>query len=593
MNLLRKLPIRGQMYLIAVMTMAVIIAILLFNYSRSAAFLTKNNEVYTIDIFNQMEQTILSNYDVIKWLSYNVAYNKSVQDYLLNDDPLSKLQMYPTLKNLFINLSTVKPGILDLVAIGKNGDSFSLQGSSPATIGEFMPKRADSYFSKIKTCQNIGIERNCFAVGTTIFSSDIHNSYTSEIGQIVLLIDASTLTGGYDLKSLQPETSVYLLDRSDTIFMSNDREQIGQPFRLPPGSEESGVVRINGELNHVQVKAIPEIGGKIVRLIPDDVFFQDIRKLRKQTLAALAVGILLLMVPFALILNNMILPLRKLYHYMRISKKDDLNKRVDLYGSAEAEVIGIRYNQMLSDVQHLTEQLVDSNERLLKTEIEKKRAEFDFLKSQVNPHFLYNTLDTIRGLASEREVPEIRDMTRALSRIFRYSIKGDDAVPLSEEIQIAGAYMSIQMVRFSGRFDFSVSVAESLLHVKVPKMILQPIVENAVYHGLEPRYEKGKLTISAQMDPCGRPDLLITVADDGVGMSEAQLASVRQQLQGERQAAKEDSGKLDGVGLLNVHNRLQFLFEQQYGIEIQSKERAGTAVTLRIPVYSEGAAGNV
>ncbi|WP_308636215.1 sensor histidine kinase [Paenibacillus silvisoli] len=595
MNLLRKLPIRGQMYLIAVLTMAVIIAILLFNYSRSAAFLTKNNEVYTNDIFGQIEQTILSNYDVIKWLTYNVAYNKSVQDYLLDEDPLSKLQRYPTLRNLFINLSTVKPGILDFIVIGHNGESFSLQGSTQTLFGNFMPERADSYFSNIQTCKTFGLERSCFAVGTNIFSSDIHNRYTSDIGQMVLIIDASTLTGGYDLKSLQPGTSVYLLDRGNTIFMSNDRDQIGQPFELPAGSEESGVVRLNGKLNHVQVKALPEIGGKIVRLIPDDVFFQDIRNLRKQTLIALAVGILLLMVPFVFILNNMILPLRKLYHYMRINKKDDLNKRVDLYGSAEAEVIGIRYNQMLSDVQHLTEQLVDSNDRLLKTEFEKKRAEYDFLKSQVNPHFLYNTLDTIRGLASEREVPEIRDMTRALSRIFRYSIKGEDAVPLSEEIQIARAYMNIQMIRFSGRFDFSAAVEESLMQVKVPKMILQPIVENAVYHGLEPRYERGTLTVSAALalDSSGRQDLLLTVADDGVGMSDEKLADIRQLLEGGRLAAQEHSEKDGGVGLLNVHNRLQFLFEGHYGIEIQSKERAGTVVTLRIPVQTEGAAGHV
>ncbi|SFT16511.1 sensor histidine kinase [Paenibacillus sp. BC26] len=591
MNVLRKLPIRGQMFLIATLTMGLIIAILLFNYSRSAAFLTKNNEVYTNDMFSQIEQTILSNYDVVKWLTYNVAYNKSIQDYLLDEDPLSKLQRYPTLKNLFINLSTVKPGILDFLIIGKNGETFSLQGSTLNQINVTMPKKADSYFSAIQTCKNIGIERYCFAVGTNIFSSDIHNRYTNEIGQIVLLIDATTLTGGYDIKSLQPGTSVYLLDRNNTIFMSNVRHKIGQPFSFPSNGLESGIVELDGELQHIQVKELPQIGGKFVRLIPDDVFFKDIRKLRKQTVIALTVGILLLLIPFFLILNNMILPLRKLYHYMRIHHKEDLNKRVDLQGSAEAEVIGIRYNQMLSDVQDLTGQLVDSNDRLLKSEIEKKRAEFDFLKSQVNPHFLYNTLDTIRGLASERGVPEIREMTGALSRIFRYSIKGQDTVSLSDEIRIAEAYMNIQMIRFSHRFAFKHEIPESLKGTIVPKMILQPLVENAVFHGLEPRYEQGTLTITAHYDLNSGHDLILTVSDDGIGMSEEKLAGLKTRLHARNRGT--DSGKEAGVGLLNVHHRLQFQYDQDYGLDIWSRENQGTVVTIRIPIQMEGRADHV
>ncbi|MBP3965540.1 sensor histidine kinase [Paenibacillus lignilyticus] len=591
MNVLRKLPIRGQMFLIATLTMGLIIAILLFNYSRSAAFLTKNNEVYTNDMFSQIEQTILSNYDVVKWLTYNVAYNKSIQDYLLDEDPLSKLQRYPTLKNLFINLSTVKPGILDFLIIGKNGETFSLQGSTLNQINVTMPKKADSYFSAIQTCKNIGIERYCFAVGTNIFSSDIHNRYTNEIGQIVLLIDATTLTGGYDIKSLQPGTSVYLLDRNNTIFMSNVRHKIGQPFSFPSNGLESGLVELDGELQHIQVKELPQIGGKFVRLIPDDVFFKDIRKLRKQTIIALTVGILLLLIPFFLILNNMILPLRKLYHYMRIHHKEDLNKRVDLQGSAEAEVIGIRYNQMLSDVQDLTGQLVDSNDRLLKSEIEKKRAEFDFLKSQVNPHFLYNTLDTIRGLASERGVPEIREMTGALSRIFRYSIKGQDTVSLSDEIRIAEAYMNIQMIRFSHRFAFKYEIPESLKGTIVPKMILQPLVENAVFHGLEPRYEQGTLTITAHYDLNSGHDLILTVSDDGIGMSKDKLAGLKSQLHARNRGT--DSGKEAGVGLLNVHHRLQFQYEHDYGLDIWSQENQGTVVTIRIPIQMEGRADHV
>lgn len=592
MNVFRKLPIRGQMYLIATLTMGVFVLILLFNYNRSVSVVTKNNEIYTNEIFSQMEQTILSNYDVVKWLTYNIAYNQSIQDYLLDEDMLSKITIYPTIKNLFINLSSVKPGVLDFVVTEKNGATFTLQGSDISNYGNFMPVKADSYFSKAQPCKSPGgITGYCFAVGTNIFSSNIKKKYTSEIGRIILVIDSSTLTGGYDLKSLQPGTSVYLLDRSDTIFMSNDRSMIGQPFDVPNLPKKSGVVRLNGKLTHIQVDELPQIGGKIVRVIPDKIFFKDIRHLRKQTLIALAIGILLLAVPFLLILNNMIFPLRKLSHKMRISDSGDLNKRIRLHGSTEAVDIGIRYNQMLSDIQDLTKMLVESNELLLKSEIEKKRAEFDFLKSQVNPHFLYNTLDSIRGIASERGVPEIREMTRALSRIFQYSIKGHDIVSLKDEIRIVEAYMSIQTIRFSHRFEFFYDISEQLMDLTVPKMILQPIVENAVFHGLEPRYEKGTLRISAHLDNSESQDLILTVQDDGVGMDEETLERCKSLLLTDER--DEDHNRSPSIGMANVHHRLQYLYGTQYGLDMMSKEKEGTVVTLRIPKMMEVGITNV
>lgn len=571
------------MYLIATLTTSVFVIILLFNYNRSASLLTQNNEAYTEDIFSQMEQTILSNYDVVKWLTYNIAYNNSIQSYLLDEDMLSKIQDYPTIKNLFLNLSTVKPGIIDFVVVGKNGDTFSLLGSDISEYGNFMPPNAESYFSKAQPCRSRGgLAGYCFAVGTNIFSSNLKKQYTNEIGRIVMIIDSSTLTGGYDLKSLQPGTSVYLLDRSGVIFMSNDRKMIGQRFDVPDLPDKSGVVRLNGKLTHVQADEIPEIGGKIVRLIPDEIFFADIRNLRRQTLTALAIGIMLLTVPFFLILNNMIVPLRMLFNKLKINDTGDLNKRIDLHGSAEAVVIGNRYNQMLSDVQDLTKQLVSSNEQLLKSEIEKKGAEFNYLKSQVNPHFLYNTLESIRGIASERGVPEIRDMTLALSRIFRYSIKGHDFVTLESEIRTIEAYMKIQTIRFSGRFEFVCEIPEPLMELMVPKMILQPIVENAVVHGLEPRYKKGTLRISAFEDESRNGDLIVVVQDDGVGMNEETLERCKALLRTNK--GNEIRKMSTGIGISNVYDRLQYLYGALYGLDVESTENEGTRVRLRIPI---------
>lgn len=585
MNVFRKLPVRRQMYLIAALTLIIFVMVLWFSYNRSASLLTDNNEAYTNDIFSQMEQTIMSNYDVIKWLTYNIAYNKSVQDYLLNEDMLQKIDDYPTIKNLLLNLTTVKPGILDFIIMEKNGQTFSLQKSDIADYGNFMPAKADSYFSEMRPCVSSGgMERFCFAVGTNIFSSNINKQYSSEVGRIIILVDSSTLTGGYDLKSLQPGTSVYLLDRANTIFMSNDRTMIGQKLAIPELANKSGIVRLDGELTHIQMDELPMIGGKIVRMIPDAIFFKDIRKLRKETLLVFAMGVALLAVPFLLIVSNMIGPLRKLYREMKISGSEDFHKSIELYGSVEAVGIGNRYNQLLSGIDDLTRQLMASHERLLKSEIERRRSELNFLKSQINPHFLYNTLDSIRGIALERGVPEINEMTRALSRIFQYSIKGRDIVPLKDELQIMEAYMKIQMIRFSNRFAYTCDISEEMLVCSIPKMVLQPIVENAVYHGLEPRYQKGMLRLSAYADPERKQDVIITVQDDGVGMDEETLARCQALLRRDgREETDDRSEQSRNIGMANAHYRLQYLYGREYGLQIASKEQEGTVVTLRLP----------
>jgi two-component system sensor histidine kinase YesM len=585
-------PIRTQMFFIAFLTIAAIIGLQLFNYNQTAKLVTKKNEANTADIFLQIEQTIGSNYDVIKSLAYNVGYNKTVQDLLLappQDLPNKKMDTYRQISNLLFNLSTLSSGILDLVIIGENGAKMSLNSGvrDVESFGSSVSEYKQPVFSGLKECFAGGpSKKNCLVAGTTVYSNVPYDHYTEKIGSIYILINPKMLIGGSQLETNQAGTAILLLDRNSDVFLSTESALLDQPFDIRRiRREKTGLTRIDGMLTHFQVADLPQIGGRIVRLIPDNVFYHDVRLLRRWSIMAIAAGLVLLSIPFFLMLNNVISPLRALYHFMRIKKPDDLNKAIQLRGSTEAEAIARQFNQMMQQIKGLTHELVESKGKLLTSQIEVKRAEYAFLKSQVNPHFLYNTLDAIRGIAIERKVPEINEVTRSLSRIFRYSVKGSDYVTLQEELAIVSAYMQIQSFRFANRFELQIDIDDQLLSCRVPKMIIQPIIENAVYHGLEPRSSKGRLTLSVREDG---QDLFILISDNGVGMKETKLRSLEHRLNNGR--IDDNEGGEAGIGILNVHNRLELIYGQGYGIHLRSVERAGTDVQLKLPMQFGGEA---
>ena len=465
MNLLRKLPIRGQMYMIAALTMGVFVMILLFNYNRSASFIAKNNEVYTNDIFNQMEQTILSNYDVVKWLTYNIAYNQSIQDYLLDQDILSKYQRYPTIKNLFLNLSTVSRGISDFVVIGKNGDSFSLQGSTAERIRGLHAEE-----SGLLLLEGAGMQEPCRHLELLLRRRHEYFLQRSQAGVYERNRPHHSPYRRFDAnRRLSPQIAAarnehLLIGPDDTIFMSNDRKKIGQPFQLPAMTENSGVVRLNGVLTHIQVDELPQVGGRIVRVIPDDVFFKDIPcKLRRETLLALAAGILLLAVPFLLILNNMILPMRKLFQYLRISDSGEYQQADRSEGFRGS---GRHRQPIQSDA--VRPAAFDEAARALERTIvqdgnreEAGRIPF-FEKPGQSAFSVQPARFDPRHRLGTRRSGNSRDDLVALADLPVHSVKGHDIVPLKDELRIVEAFMNIQMIRFSHRFRFLARIPEAL-----------------------------------------------------------------------------------------------------------------------------------
>ena len=200
------------------------------------------------------------------------------------------------------------------------------------------------------------------------------------------------------------------------------------------------------------------------------------------------------------------------------------------------------------------------------------RAELELLQAQINPHFLYNTLDSIAILAESQREEDVIDMVNSLSTFFRNSLnRGEDIISLRSELIQARSYLEIQQIRYSDILSWEISVPEELQDCNVPKLILQPLIENALYHGIKNRRGRGLLTITGEESG---EDLFLYVKDNGAGMTAEQLAMLQ-------------SGNFEehhsGLGLKNVHQRIRLYCGSPYGLSFDSVPGEGTTVTVRLP----------
>jgi two-component system sensor histidine kinase YesM len=209
-----------------------------------------------------------------------------------------------------------------------------------------------------------------------------------------------------------------------------------------------------------------------------------------------------------------------------------------------------------------------------------KKAELRTLQAQINPHFLYNTLDTIVWMAESNKSDQVIEIVRALSSFFRIALsRGKDWISLQQELEHVKSYLAIQKMRYRDILDYEFDVDDDLLDSTILKLTLQPLVENALYHGIKTKRGGGEIIVSVQR---GEPNsVVIVVRDDGVGFTPYKLARIRETLSGE--SSEITMKKEGGFGLENVNKRIKLYYGQQYGLSIQSHYRAGTQVTVTIP----------
>jgi two-component system sensor histidine kinase YesM len=280
-----------------------------------------------------------------------------------------------------------------------------------------------------------------------------------------------------------------------------------------------------------------------------------------------------------------------IWYYRIWRKRADriISQFQDLYGTLlQVDYPRSEKKKVLDELTEVFFHLEEALNKALISSLALKQAEINVLQSQINPHFLYNILDSIRGQALSEGVPEIADMTEALANYFRYCVTKDDGiVTLADELKNVENYWRIQQYRFGNKISMQISMdRESICpdEYEIPKLILQPIVENAIFHGLETKQGIGKVMIRIERT---LSRLIIEVSDDGIGMEESELERLREQLKEKQHViTKKDSGSQHGSGiaLLNVNERIKLHYGDEYGLQISSSHLTGTEVEFVLPI---------
>ena len=281
----------------------------------------------------------------------------------------------------------------------------------------------------------------------------------------------------------------------------------------------------------------------------------------------LLIGVLL----FTAVARTITAPMKQLELAMRRVEKSDYFRmeEVELAASREIEALTKRFNQMMRKIGELMD-------RLLAEQNAQRKSELKALQNQINPHFLYNTLDSILWLVENKKNDEASEMVVALARLFRIGISADsEVIPVRDEIEHVRNYLLIQNIRYAGAFDYEFQVDESALDVLTMKLILQPVVENCIYHGLKNNIVKGSIRISVYIEG---DTLVLRVSDNGYGM--------RQEKIDELYRSFEDGAVSNSVGLKNIYQRVMIYYGGNAGMTVESELDEGTTITIREPVVT-------
>lgn len=270
------------------------------------------------------------------------------------------------------------------------------------------------------------------------------------------------------------------------------------------------------------------------------------------------------------IVNGITEPIQNLCEVAEAAGSGDFQIRAQGKGLDELAVLNASFNQMMEEIGELVEDIRVE-------ELNLRAAELRVLQEQINPHFLYNTLDNIIWLAESNDTEQVVDMVSSLSNFFRTTLsKGREFITVKEEEEHIQSYLQIQQFRYRDILSYEIAIPEELYEYEVIKLTLQPLVENALYHGIKKKRGMGHITVTGEKY---KDVLIFKVTDNGMGMEPERLEKVRRMLEGEELEEKESGG----FGLFNVNQRIQLHYGVEYGLKIQSTYQQGTEVWVRVP----------
>lgn len=416
---------------------------------------------------------------------------------------------------------------------------------------------ANNYFTLVRSMNRFEDHKILGGVSMEVrwrFMDNVIGMIHSEPNSIVLILDAQ----GKIMYNPYPQQSTIEQEMLEKVIHS---------------SMEPGFIESKQGILFYQPVASTELW--IVKFIPISYVNQGASTTLSFSFYTAMVSILLAIILSVVIAYFTTKPIIRLTRSMKAVEHQNFNVGVDKIRSDEIGTLERRFNSMLQKIKELIQ--IE-----YKSKIEKRTAQLKAMQAQINPHFLYNALQSIGGVALSRNAPEIYEHVRALSELFRYTIKmKSDLVTVADEIEHVTNFLQIQKLRFQDMIHIQIDIEEDCGIYELPKFILQPIVENCFVHGLEGQMEQWMVTIRVEkmMD-----EIEISIEDNGRGIDEERLEEIRRQLSN----GGEDQGLGESMGMINVNSRIKLIFGQEYGMFVTSSKGVGTTVKVVIPAIING-----
>lgn len=560
-----------------VLSAVVIVTGVSMRFTNNSIF--ENSSEYTHTIIQQMNQNIDSYIDYMENIAYLISSSEDVQDYLF-DDEIDNEGRYRIL-NQFETILDSRSDIRNVGIISKNGRMLindgkkSVNSDLDLNTQEWYTQALDSPEGPMLTSSHVQHIISGERPWVITLSRGIRDREGSGEKEGVFFIDLnySAISELCDQSTVGTKGYAFILDARGNIVYHPQQQQLYNELQtenisLIMDTEDDTVLTGTGS------------NGKLYSISRSDktgwtvVDCTNVRELLSKSRQAQSIYVLtaVILVIVALLFSRFMarsitLPIQKLRDSMEKVQEGDFSVS-DVVVDSDNEIGSLTksFDVMTHRIQELMEQNVHEQE-------EKRKSELKALQSQINPHFLYNTLDSIIWMAEGKKYEEVVLMTASLARLLRQSISNEDeVVPIANEVEYAKGYLTIQKMRYKDKLEFQIDVDPSILHIPLIKLVLQPIIENAIYHGLKYKESKGLLIIKGFMKD---GNAVLQVIDDGVGMSEDTLAHIY-----DRHKVNYHS---NGVGVYNVQKRLKLYYGEDYGITYESAEGKGTTATITIP----------
>lgn len=567
---------------VLVLSAVVIVTGVSMKFTNTSIF--ENSSEYTHTIIQQMNQNIDSYIDYMENIAYLISSNEDVQDYLF-DEKIDNEGRYRILNQLQTILDS-RSDIRNVGIISKNGRMLINDGSK--SVNQDLDLNTQEWYATALEKPN----------GPILTSSHVQHIISGERPWVITLsrgirdrsgsgekegvffidLNYSAISELCDQSTVGTKGYAFILDAKGNIVYHPQQQQLYNELQtenisLIMDTDEDTVLTGTGNDGKLYSISRSEKTGWTV------VDCTNVKELLSKSRQAQSVYVLtaIILVILALLFSRFMarsitLPIQKLRDSMKKVQEGDFSVS-DVVVDSKNEIGSLTksFDVMTHRIHELMEQNVHEQE-------EKRKSELKALQSQINPHFLYNTLDSIIWMAEGKKNEEVVLMTASLARLLRQSISNEDeVVPIANEVEYARGYLTIQKMRYKDKLEFQIEVDSSILYIPLIKLVLQPIIENAIYHGLKYKESKGLLIVKGFMKD---GNAVLQVIDDGVGMDEETLAHIY------------DKHKVNyhsnGVGVYNVQKRLKLYYGEDYGITYTSELGKGTTATITIPGRQEG-----